>query len=320
MPCDLQNPYSILTQVCAAVGGWDVEAQGTAATGAVEMQAALKPTTVQVAGHRKPLLELPPVVATVSLPESGQPAAPSVQLRAGRLSACLAPEPLEGVLRLLQAPTAVPRHPAAAAAAAAGLPTAPSPSTIVAARLEQLRRASERARGPPPTLPALSLFFDGAEVVLLARQHAPAQALHLFLGTAHVRTSASEKGEPRVTGTLESVEMVLMSSLAGKGRVQLLRLSRTGVEAAYATPSNCSPARRPTARQGQRLGPQAEADWLPSLGGQQGKAAALSAPAAWSIIVSLPAIQSTIHLDHLLEALWIVGGGPGAGLVNEVRT
>jgi hypothetical protein len=35
--------------------------------------------------------------------------------------------------------------------------------------------------------------------------------------------------------------------------------------------------------------------------------------------VSLPAIQSTIHLDHLLEALWIVGGGPGAGLVNEVR-
>lgn len=278
------------------------------------MQAALKATSLHVTGHKKPLLGIPPLVATASLPGPDQSAAaPSIQLRAGRLSACLAPEPLEGILRLLQSPAAVPRH--LAAAAAAGPPSTPSSSAIIAVRLERLLRARERAAGPPPTLPALDLSFDSVEVVLPGRQPSAAQALQLSLGAVRVRTSVSENGGPRAVGALESLEVVLLSSLAGKGRVQLLRLSRTSVEAAHATPTNGSS----TKRRGHHLGPQAKADWLPSVGGQQGKATAPSPSATWSVAVSLPAIESTIHLDHLLEALWIVGGGPGAGLINEVR-
>lgn len=291
-----------------AIGGVDIEAQGTTA-GAVEVHAGLKPTVAHAAGRSKPLLELPRVDATVSLQRL--PSTLTIQVRAGRLVACLSPEPLEGILRLLQSPATVPRH---AAAAAVAPPSAPPSSAILTGRIEQFRLTADGARGPPPALPKVDVSFDGADITLPGRQRSTAaQALLLTLGAAHVRTSLSEKGGPRVAGGLEGMNVVLESVLAGVGRVQVLRMSRTSIDATYTAPT--AGAKRPAGQQRQ-LGPQGKGDWLPLLAGQQGKGAA--APTLWNVAVSLPAIQAKVHLDHILEALWIAGGGAGAGLVKEV--
>ncbi len=257
------------------------------------------------------------MAATVSL--ATQPTPPAIQLRAaGRMSAWLASEPLEGIVRLLQAPAAVPRHPAAALALLS--PSATTPMS----RLEELHAAIDRAgRGAaPPALPTLDLTLDGADVVLPGRKPV-SHALRLSLGRVQVRNSGSETGKPRVTGAVESVGVVLESSLAvadaADGPVQMLHLSCISVEATCAAiQSQPTTPRRGQQPQPQELGPQGTADCLPSFGGQ-GKTAAPAPPAQWGVVVSLPAIQARLSLDHLLETLWIVGGGPGAGLANEVR-
>lgn len=306
-----------------AVGTVDIEARGTDAR-ALEMRATTAPICLHECGQSRALLELPSVEAKLCLPlpdpmQQQQPqqhvAPPTVHIRAGQLKVCLVPELLEGLQQLWRSPATVPCHFATATTAT------PSTSTegILMTRLEQLHAAKGKAALGAPVLPTVDLSLEGAEFVLFGRRSTPSkqpQALQLVLGRVQACSSGSGGADEPAVASVEvaSVEVALESSAlecadrpGAAGPLPILGVACIGVEARYASASPSAPG-PPLPHEPQQLGPQGMGDWLPST----------PSSASLSVDVRLPPMQARLCLDRVLEALWILGSGPRAGVAGAV--